>query len=147
MAAKLSTGLVEYLAGTGSLRDAFNGDAKLSIYAGTPPAGADLASSGHTLLCEILADGTDPLEFESDVANGVVTKLAAQTWSGTNLASGTATWFRLELSADDKSEDSTAIRLQGNIGTLSGEMIMTNPALTMGNVKQIENFRMAIPAA
>lgn len=145
MATKLSTGLVEYLAGTGSLRDAFHGTSRISIYAGTEPAGADLASSGFTLLCVIEAAG-NPLEFESDVTNGIVSKSASQTWSGTNLATGTATWFRVEIDTDDRSADPTALRLQGSIGTVLGEIIMTNPNLVSGNVKPIENFRMQVPA-
>lgn len=146
MTVKLSTGLVEYMAGSGSLRDAFNGQCRISLYGGVEAANADADASGATLLCEITASG-DPLEFESDVAGGYIVKDASQTWSGTNLASGKATWYRLELTTDDRSEDPSAIRLQGSIGTVIGDMVMVNPNLVSGNAKTIEIFRMQIPMA
>ena len=146
MATKISTGLAEYLAGTGCLRDAFHGSSRISIYGGTAPAGADLAATGATLLCVIEA-ATDPLEFDSAVTNGVVSKDSGQTWSGTILATGLATWFRVEDVSDDRSEDSSALRLQGSIGTVVGDMIMTNPNLVLSNIKTIENFRMSVPTS
>ncbi len=51
MAVKLSTGLVNYLAGGGSIRKAFQ-DCELEIWSGAPPATADTANSG-TLLCTV----------------------------------------------------------------------------------------------
>lgn len=146
MTTKISTGLAEYLAGTGCLRDAFHGTSRISIYAGVEPAGADLASDTHTLLCVIEA-ATDPLEFDSIVTNGVVSKDTVQTWNGTILATGLATWFRLEDVSDDRSADPSALRLQGSIGTVVGDMIMTNPNLVATNVKVIENFRMSVPTS
>lgn len=146
MTAKLSTGLTEFLANTGGVREAFHGSSRISIYAGVAPAGANLSATGATLLCVVTAAGS-PLEFETDVSGGVVTKASAQTWSGTNLATGTATWFRMESTTDDRSEDPSSIRLQGTIGQVSGEMIMTNPALVSGATKAIENFRIAFQAS
>lgn len=143
MSTKLSTGLVEFLAGTDSLRAAFHGVCRVSLYSGAEPAGADLAATG--LVCTILAGGS-PLEFDSDVTNGVVSKDTGQTWSGTNAATATVTWFRVELTTDDRTEDPSALRLQGAIGSVVGEMLMTNPNLVSGATKTIENFRMAVPA-
>jgi hypothetical protein len=144
MSTKLSTGLVEYIAGTGSLRDAFHGACRVSLYSGVEPLGADLAATG--LVCTILAGGS-PLEFETDVTDGVVSKETTQTWSGVNAATATVTWFRVEITTDDRTEDPTALRLQGAIGSVIGEMLMTNPNLVSGATKTIENFRMAVPAA
>jgi len=144
MTVKISTGLRQYLAGTGSLRAAFNGACRLSIYAGAEVADADVAATGATLLNVILASG-NPLEFEAAVA-GVVSKATAQTWGSNNLASGTATWFRLELTTDDRTASTTALRLQGNIGAVVGDMVMTNPVLVSGAPKQIEYFAMTVPA-
>ena len=146
MTVKISTGLAEYLAGTGSLRAAFHGTSRISLYAGAEVANADAAASGATLLCTILSSAS-PLEFEAAVTGGIVTKATAQTWSGTNAASGTATWFRVEITTDDRSTSTSALRLQGSIGTVVGDMVMTNPVLVSGNTKAIENFRMAVPLA
>jgi len=144
MTVKISTGLRQYLAGTGSLRDAFQGTSRLSIYAGAEVTDADAAATGATLLNVILASGA-PLEFEAAVA-GVVAKDSGQTWGSNNLASGAATWFRLELTTDDRTSSTTALRLQGNIGAVVGDMVMTNPVLTSGAPKQIEYFAMTVPA-
>lgn len=146
MTVKISTGLAEHIAGTGSLRSAFNGACRISLYAGAEVANADAAATGATLLCTIQASGL-PLEFETAVTGGIVTKAAAQTWLGTNAASGTATWFRVETTTDDRSASTSALRLQGSIGTVVGDMVMTNPVLVSGNTKAIENFRMAVPLA
>ena len=60
MAVKLSTGLVNYLSGGGSLRKAFQ-DCELEIWSGAPPATADIANSG-TLLCTVTkSSGTTTL--------------------------------------------------------------------------------------
>lgn len=145
MSSKLSTGLTEHIAGAGSLRDAFHGTSRISIYGGAEPAGANLSATGATLLNVITAGGS-PLEFDASVTGGVVSKDSGQTWSGANLATGLATWFRVEVTTDDRSEDPAALRLQGSIGSVVGEMIMTNPNLVGGATKPIENFRMSIPA-
>lgn len=144
MTTKISTGLAEHIAGTGSLRGAFNGTCRISIYGGAEAADADAAATGATLLCTILASGS-PLQFETAVTGGIVTKAAAQTWSGVNAATGAATWFRVEATTDDRTASTTALRLQGSIGTVLGDMIMTNPNLVSGATKTIENFRMAVP--
>lgn len=145
MTVKISTGLRQYLAGTGSLRGAFNGSARISIYAGAEAADADAAATGATLLNVITAGGS-PLEFEA-AADGVVAKSTAQTWSANNVASGVATWFRLEITTDDRTASTTALRLQGSIGPVVGDMVMTNPNLVSGAPKQIDNFGMTVPAS
>jgi hypothetical protein len=144
MTVKISTGLRQYLAGTGSLRGAFNGVARLSIYGGAEVANADNAATGATLLNVITAGGS-PLEFEAAL-DGLVQKSTSQTWGGNNLASGAATWFRLELTSDDRTSSTTALRLQGNISSVIGDMVMTNPNLVSGAPKQIEYFAMTVPA-
>jgi hypothetical protein len=143
MTVKISTGLRQYLAGTGSLRDAFHGTSRISIYAGAEAANADASATGATLLNVILAAGS-PLEFEA-AASGLVAKSTAQTWSGNNVASGVATWFRLEGTSDDRAASALAVRLQGSIGPVVGDMVMTNPNLVSGAPKQIENFGMTVP--
>lgn len=147
MAAKLSTGLRNHLAVTGSLRSAFHGNCRLSVYGGSEVATADADATGATLLCVITGPAAVGLEFEATATTGVLSKLAAQTWSGTNVASGTATWFRLELLSDTRGASTTSPRIQGNIGTAVGDMVMLNAVLTSGNVKTINGAGFTIPAA
>jgi hypothetical protein len=96
MTYKISTGLRNHLAVTGSLRAAFNAASRISIYGGAEPATADADATGASLLCVITGPSSAGLAFEATAVDGVLAKSAAQAWSGTNLASGTATWFRLE---------------------------------------------------
>jgi hypothetical protein len=147
MSYKISTGLRNHLAVTGSLRAAFNADSRLSIYAGTEVATADADATGATLLCVITGPASAGLAFEPTATSGVLAKSAAQTWSGTNLASGTATWFRLETLGDTRGASTSALRVQGNIGTAIGDMVMVQNVLTSGNVKTIDGGGLTFPAS
>ena len=62
MAAKFSTGLRQFLANEGSMRECF-GDGKINIRTSQAPDSPDDAESG-TLLCVITADGEDVSEGE-----------------------------------------------------------------------------------
>lgn len=145
MSYKISTGLSNHLAVTGSLRSAFNAASKLTIFSGSQVADADADATGSGVLCVITGPASAPLEFEAAAVAGVLAKLAAQAWSGTNLASGTATWFRLEETADARGASTTLKRVQGNIGTAIGDMVMIQNVLVSGNVKTIDGGGLTIP--
>lgn len=146
MTYKISTGLRNHLAVTGSLRSAFNGASRLSIYGGAEVATADADATGATLLCVITGPSSAGLEFEATATDGVLAKLTSQAWSGTNLASGTATWFRLEETTDDRDASTTYKRVQGNIGVAIGDMVMIQNVLVSGNTKTIDGGGLTIPA-
>lgn len=146
MAYKISTGLRNHLAVTGSLRAAFNANCRLSIFGGSEVATADADATGASLLLVVTGPAAAGLEFEAAASSGVLSKLAAQTWSGTNLASGTATWFRLELLSDTRGASTTAVRIQGNVGIAVGDMVMLNNVLVSGNTKTINGAGFTIPA-
>jgi len=147
MAYKISTGLRNHMAVTGSLRSAFNADSRLSIYAGTEVATADADATGATLLCVLTGPAGVGIAFEAAATDGVLAKLASQVVSGTNAASGTATWFRLETLGDTRGASTSALRIQGNIGVAIGDMVMVNNVLTSGAVKTIDGMGFTIPAA
>lgn len=126
----LSTGLRNHLADTGSLRDALTG-CEIRVYAGTPPPTANAALGGATLLCAI--SGTPSgIEFEAAASDGVLVKSAAQTWEGTNAASGTATFFRVVPASDAGDSSTTALRLQGTVGVLAADLELSNVDLVAG---------------
>lgn len=81
MAVKLSTGLVNWLAGGSSLRRAFD-DCKLEIWSGTPPTTADAANTGSILCTVSKASGTTYLRQGWGEINTVTitTFVAGQTW-------------------------------------------------------------------
>jgi hypothetical protein len=145
--AKISTGLRNHLAVTGSFRSAFNGASRLSIYGGAEPATADADATGASLLCVITGPSAAGLQFEATATDGVLAKLAAQAWSGVNLASGTATWFRLEETGDGRAASTVLKRIQGNIGIAIGDMVMIQNVLVSGNTKTIDGGGITIPSA
>lgn len=147
MAVKISTGLRNHMAVTGSMRSAFNAASRLSIFGGSEVATADADATGATLLCVITGPAAAGLEFEATATDGVLAKLASQVWSGTNLASGTATWFRFEETGDSRGASTTQKRIQGNIGIAMGDMVFIQNVLVSGNTKTIDGGGITIPAA
>ena len=150
MALKISTGMSNYMLDTGSLRSGLN-LGFLKIYSGTPPAAADdaLGSLGtNTLLVTISnAGGGTGLTMEATAAAGVISKATAETWSGTNAATGTATFYRFTAPGDTGVSSSTQRRLQGTVGTAGAELNLTSTSLTIGNGQSINHFYVSLPIA
>lgn len=141
---KASPGLCDHVAQNGSYLSALNG-LVLRIYGGAEPASSAGSTQANTLLCEINPDGTG-LTFEAGSSPGVLSKSAAQVWSALEAAAGTATFFRLEASTDAGEEDSTAIRIQGSVGAVSGDMILSNTIFEAGSPRTIKHFNVVIPS-
>jgi len=141
-----STALRNYMLATGSFAAALAGGF-IKIYAGVPPATADSALSGNTLLTTITlnGDGVTGLTMATTAASGAISKPNA-VWQGTNAATGTATFWRFVLTADTGAAITTEIRLQGNAATAGAELVMTNIALTSGATQNIDYFAVALPA-
>src|ERR1700743_1720013 len=136
-----STGLANHVAVTGSLKDGLDGGF-LMLFSGPVLASADAAIDGSSvLLCKISVggDGTTGLTFDGTATGGVLTKTAAETWEGTNAATGTATFWRFCEAGDAGTAlSTTALRLQGTIGTsVASEMVLVSAALTSGNNQTI----------
>lgn len=135
--AMLSTGAVPAL--TGKVIKIFGGS--------TIPGSADDALPvGATLLATISLDDTgNGLSF-ANPAGGQVTKSTSEVWSGSIIASGTATFFRMEDSADAGAASAAAIRIQGTIGLDGADMNFGTTALVAGNVRQINVFVISVSA-
>lgn len=143
MTLKISTGLRNAVLVTGSLKSQLDGKV-VKIFGGTVPADADSALGSATLLCTVSESGTGTgVTFEAAPVDGALVKTAAETWSGTNAATGTATFWRAEAGADDGTASTTAIRVQGTFGGSSG--LLSNPALTSGAPQAIDNCSIALP--
>lgn len=119
---------------------------------GTIPNGLVLATTTTTITTAVtpMAGGVAPangLKFGNAVA-GVLSKLASQTWSGVNLATGTAGWYRQYGSvADTGVLDSTAtfIREDGVVSTAGSEMVLSSTALTVAATTTISSDTLTIP--
>ena len=145
MSLKISTGLRNNMLVTGSFK-ALMDTCTLKIYAGTEPLTADDACA-NTLICEIFKDndGITTLTFEPTAADGVVTKNVTEVWAGTNAVTETATFYRLELAADDQLLSTVHNRVQGTVAVAGGELNLTSVALTQSSVQNIDFYSIALP--
>lgn len=146
MSLKLSTGLRNAMLDTAPFRTAM-GSCTLKIYSGAEPATADAALSGNTLLCEAFVgnDGSTALTFNAAAASGVIEKETTEVWEGTNAASGTASFYRLELSGDSGALSTTDKRVQGSIATSGAELNLSSVALVLSATQTIDFYSIALP--
>lgn len=150
MTIKVSTGLRNSMltAAGESLATSLN-DGQLNIYAGTVPADADAAIGSATLLVVIsdnsqaIGAGTG-LDFDAAVA-AVLSKAAAQVWSGVNAATGVAVFYRLIQQADTGVLSTTEKRVQGSISTVGADLNLSNTTLTISGTQSIDAFSITMP--
>lgn len=146
MAIKNSTGLRNAMLATGSAKAALDGG-RINIYAGAAPATADDAVGGATLLCAITLNSTGTgILFDTAAVNGVLAKKPSETWSGSIVATGTATWYRHVAAADDGTLSTTAPRIQGTIAPIGADLNI-DPSFVSGQTKVIEHYVVALPTA
>jgi len=148
MAIKLSTGMRNQLLSGGSFKAALD-DGLLYIYDGTPPADADAANSGNTLLCTVSLNSTGAgIDFDTAAASGVLAKAPAETWSGVNAATGTASFFRFtESGGTPASASTTEKRIQGTIGVAGADLNLSSVALTISATQTVDFFNVTMPAS
>lgn len=85
-----------------------------------------------------------------DSADGVISKLTTQTWSGVAAATGTAGWFRFEAAVSDAGalDSSEAIlRLDGTIATSGAEINMGSTTITSGLTYTQDTFTATLPTS
>lgn len=144
MALQASTGLRNKLLDTNSLKSLM-ALGFVKIYSGAVPADADAAVSG-TLLCTISNNSTGTgINMAAAAAAGVLEKLASETWSGVNAASGTATYYRHVAVGDTGALSTTEPRLQGLVGTVGVEMNLSSTTLTSGATQTLDFYSVQLP--
>lgn len=145
MGMMISTALAKALLDTGSLKSNLAG-MRLKIYSGTPPATADSTLGAATLLCTITVDddGT-ALSFNASAVANVIEKNADELWRGTNVASGIATFCRLELSSDTGNSSTTEIRIQGDVGVVGKFCNIRTVSLDSGAPQNVDSLSIAMP--
>lgn len=129
-------------------------DAAIDIYSGTQPINPDDPMTS-TLLAQVTSAGgvfvegvaANGINFTAPV-DGLLEKDPVQEWKYTGLASGTARWFRLRANAaDDDGQSAMAVRLDGTIGSVSGDMVLSNIGITVGAPGTIDKFQIRRKAA
>lgn len=153
----ISTGVQTHLLTTGDLESAVNG-LVFKIYGDATsqsaadaliPDSANDAIGSATLLCTVSVDGLGTgVAFDTTPIDGALYKDATETWKGTNVASGYPSFYRLELSTDDGTESTTAIRFQGTVGILpTKDLVVASSYLTTGEEQRIDNYLIGLPKA
>lgn len=127
---KLSTGLVNAMLATGSLRSQLNGF-ELRVYSGIAPSSADDAIGSAVLIGKYTNGGT-AATFAATATDGILTKNTSETLSGTSVAAGTMSFYRLVLAADDGTASTTAPRVQDAVGLVGTTMVV--PTTTVASV-------------
>ena len=149
MSALFSTALANAIATTGSMKSQLDGGFLFvfSTNTGTIPTSADNAVDvSAVLLVKIsLSAGTTGLTFATPAVNGVLSKTAAEAWTGNNVATGTAAFWRFCASGDaGTTADTTFVhpRIQGTTGTdATSDMVLPSTALVSGNAQAINLFQ------
>lgn len=100
----------------------------LRIYDGTPPASANAALSGNTLLVTLTPSAT----FAPAATGGVLTANAIGTVNA--IATGTASFFRLLRS------DGTTVVLQGTVGTSGADLNLNTVSIATGGPVSCTSF-------
>lgn len=144
MAHFLSLGLAAHLAGTGSMKSALDGGF-IDIYAGAVPADANASIGAATLLSRVsISSGATGLTLTQD--GRYLRKPAVDTWSGTNVASGVATFYRHVEATDDGSASTTLKRTQGAVGlTNAAEMTLVDTAFVSGATFPLNSYVLELP--
>lgn len=146
MTLKISTGLRNKLMDTGSLKSVMAGGL-IKIYSGAEPASADAAVTG-TLLCTVsLGSSGTGINFDTTAAAGVISKAPAETWSGNNVATGTAGYFRHVAAGDDGTSSTTQARIQGSVSTVGADLNLSSIGLVSGAPQAIDYYSATLPAA
>ncbi len=132
---------------------------KLYIYAGTVPATADEALNmvtTHTELVIVTNNATATGLTLDDATAGVLTKAAAETWSGTpafsgfnTVSPGTPTFYRFCAAGDDGravANATTGYRVQGTVGGPSSgaDLVLAATTITSGTLQPIGSYGLRI---
>jgi len=145
MTLKASTGLRDKLLVTDCLKAIMDGG-KINIYGGAVPATADDALGSATLLCAITLNSTGTgITFDTTAVNGVLAKTPSEVWSGVNVASGTATFYRHVAAGDTGALSTTQPRIQGEIGTAGKEINLSSVNLVAGQTRPLDYYSVSIP--
>ena len=115
----------------------------IDIYTGAQPASSNAPATG-TLLATVSIDalGTG-LTF--DTPSGAVMSIpSGVNWKYKGLAAGTAGFFRLRTAADTNAQSTTEMRIDGNIGTTSGEMILSNINIVVDAPGTVDVFNITL---
>jgi hypothetical protein len=144
MAIKSSTGLRDGALGDSSIKDLLD-LGFIDIYAGAVPATADADVTGHTKLCRISVNSTGTGLSMDPPSGGIMSKPSGDVWSGTNLATGTATFYRHVGASDTGALSTTQPRLQGTVSVAGADLNLASVALVSAATQPIDTYHIVFP--
>ena len=87
------------------------------------------------------------INFEATPASGILSKATAETWLGTLVASGDYSFYRFSSLADTGIESTTEKRVQGTIGVLNEDLLVSSISKTIGTEQRIDSYYIGMPAS
>lgn len=128
-----------------ALADPNYAGAELRIYAGGVPGAAAQSIGSAVLLCKIRNGDDEGLTL---IMDGVVLrKDPTETWIGTNIASGLATFYRLVRADDADGASPDMPRIQGRVGLVGASVNLTDLNLLSGSPQDISQFMITMAEA
>ena len=143
MTTSISPGLQGQLLQAGGFKEVMDGG-EIRLYAGLVPAAAGDSIGAATLLCTI-KNGASGVTFDAGTP-GVLLKPAAETWQGTNVASGTPSFYRLVKPADTGAASTSDARVQGSVGVVGADLNISAGTLVSGAPQSISYYAVSLLA-
>jgi hypothetical protein len=147
MSIRFGTTLANAMLVTGSLQSLLN-SGHLRFFSGPVPPTADEAVDVSSAALLTVDNGGTGVTFQNTAANGVMTKTAAETWSGTIGTTGTAAFFRYCVGSDTGAGAAAAgnYRVQGTVGTdITADLLVATTNFVATNVITLSNAQLALP--
>ena len=150
MTARLSTGLVNDMLDSSSLKAALEGGGSnmlLKFYSGARPASADDAPSG-TLLVTVSNNGAGTgITFAATAVANVLSKNSGETWRGNCVADGVIGWARLARHGDSGASSTSAQRVDFSVGTSGADINLATTNAVTGTPLELTQFDLTAPLA
>ena len=145
MALQLSRGLTTKLLGTSSMKSLMEGGF-LRIFTGSQPSTVESVETGSLIATLYGLAGTAGINWGT-ASSGSLPKNAT-TLSGTAGIAGVAGWFRFYDINLFTGVDSagTAVRFDGDIGTVTGALKLSNTTFAVGSPVIIDSAQFTVPA-
>jgi hypothetical protein len=87
------------------------------------------------------------ITFASTASGGTIVKNSGEVWSGVNVATGTATFYRLVAAGDTGASSTTEARVQGTVATSGADLNLTSTSLTSAATQSIDYYSLTLPTA
>ena len=143
MTAIISTGMSDFMLDEGSVKEALD-LGFINIYTTPVPVHADDAPTGQLLCTVSLNSGGEGLTM-GDASNRVMSKNPSDIWSGINVNSGTAAYFRWVEAGDTAVLSTTERRIQGTCAVIGADLILSSINLSNGAPQLIDAANIMIP--